>query len=116
MDWWSGEREIAMSFLRYARDIDLTQPAIVKKLREAGYTVEILGRPVDLAVRRIDWPPGIFLFGEAKTPNNKGLVVLRKDREDQHKFCLAHRVSYWLSPEQALNECDAMSIRLGEAA
>lgn len=68
-----------MSLPRFAARVDSTQKAIVAALRHAGADVEIIRQPCDIAVRLRGWPPGMFLFLEAKPESHK------KGRADQEK-------------------------------
>ncbi len=88
--------------MRRAAKVDSTQAEIVKGLRDAGYHVTIMKLPVDLAVRKSGWPPSIFAFLESKTPDAKGRVRERKDRETQNKFRAAHGVPAVCSSREAL--------------
>ena len=92
-----------MSYMRYARKNDKSQPEAVAELRKLGYIVEIIGKPVDVMVRHHLWPENVWCVAEFKTPNAKGEVVMRKDRVDQQSFCNDHNVPYWTGIESALN-------------
>lgn len=82
---------------------DTTQAAIVKALRERGYTVEIIGEPVDLAVRHYLWKRNFWIFAEAKTANRTdGSYVPDKKQEEQIQYCIRHCIPYWTTPEQAI--------------
>lgn len=74
-----------MSFNRYARRPDESQPAIVEALRNAGWSVWIIGRPVDL----LCWKPGRgFRCLEAKTAYGKKnpKAVIDKRQKEQIEF------------------------------
>lgn len=92
---------------KYARKVDASQPEIVKALRKAGYTVCIIGQPVDLAIRHHAWKAGMFMLMEAKTPTATGKRRARRDQEAQEAFCREHGVTYALTPEQALEAVGA---------
>lgn len=74
-----------MSFNRYARNSDASQPEIVKALRDAGWSVWIIGRPVDL----LCWKAGRgFRCLEAKTARGKRnpKAVIDKRQKEQIEF------------------------------
>lgn len=74
-----------MTFNRYARRPDESQAAIVKALRDAGWHVWIIGRPVDL----LCWKEGRgFRCLEAKTPRGKKnpKAVIDKRQKEQIDF------------------------------
>jgi hypothetical protein len=54
---------------RYALRVDANQGEIVRALEEAGYQVEVIGKPVDLLVGNAK--TGRFMFQEAKVPGGK---------------------------------------------
>lgn len=66
---------------------DDAEPAIVDALQTAGFEVERMGKPVDLAVRRAWYPRGINVLLECKTlkPNGK-FPSLDKRQEKQNSF------------------------------
>jgi hypothetical protein len=82
---------------RHAKRADANQPEIVKALRKAGVTVEIIGRPVDLACRLPSYPPGMFKLLELKSGKRK-----RKDQPEQDEFMAAHGVPRVETAEQAI--------------
>ena len=57
-----------MSHARYAKKIDVNQPAIVEALRKMGASVEHIARPVDLVVGYA----GITRLVEIKNPEHYG--------------------------------------------
>jgi hypothetical protein len=68
-----------MSFNRYDRKVDSTQPEIVKALRAVGVRVEIISRPVDLlTLYRGRWQP-LEVEGTVKKRT-------RRDQERQKAF------------------------------
>ena len=93
-----------MSFKRpQIHRADLTIGAIVEELRNRGYIVVIIGRPVDLLIRHPSWPLNIWRLLEGKSPSGKaGTLKLRKDQEEQQKFCAEHGVPYAMSGFEAL--------------
>jgi hypothetical protein len=91
-----------MSKLRRAAKADISQPQIVSDLRKAGFDVEILGLPVDLAVRRKNWPPSLFVMIEIKTPRKNGAITLDKRQVRQVEFCRVHGVQYICTSQEAL--------------
>jgi hypothetical protein len=75
--------------MRRAARKDESQRDIVNGLRDAGYEVVVLGRPVDLLI-------GIWAgyckvshwkLLEVKTPTKGGKIRLRKDQQAQQDFC-----------------------------
>lgn len=92
-----------MSYARYARKVDTTQETIVVELRARGYIVIIIGRPTDLLIRHHSWPNNIWRLLECKSPSGKAQQLrLRKDQEEQRKFCETHKVPYAISAVEAL--------------
>lgn len=92
-----------MSYARYARRTDATQEIIVGELRTCGYIVIIIGRPTDLLIHHPNWPRNIWRLLECKSPSGKAQKLrLRKDQEEQRKFCEEHRVPYAISAGEAL--------------
>lgn len=82
---------------------DTTSSAIVDELRTRGYIVVIIGRPTDLLVRHPTWPHNIWRLLECKSPSGKAQKLkLRKDQEEQRKFCEEHRVPYAIGAVEAL--------------
>lgn len=74
-----------MSFNRFAKRPDESQAAIVKALREAGWYVWIIGRPVDL----LCWKAGKgFRCIECKTARGKKdpKAVVDKRQKEQIQF------------------------------
>jgi hypothetical protein len=83
---------------------DTTIGAIVEELRNRGYIVVIIGRPVDLLIRHPSWPLNVWRLLEGKSPSGREQKLkLRKDQEDQQKFCAEHGVPYAISPLEALH-------------
>jgi len=77
---------------------DSSQNAIVEGLRAIpGVTVEIIGRPVDLAVRRSHWPPAVFKLLEAKSHKR-----VRKDQGKQIAFIEEHGISRVTTLDEAI--------------
>jgi hypothetical protein len=91
-----------VSFLRYARRADTTQPTIVDDLRSCGYTVIVIGKPVDVLVRHPTWPTNTWKLLELKTKNRKDGYKPRADQLEQAKFCEAQGVPYIFDTEMAL--------------
>lgn len=86
-----------MSFNRYARKADKSTQQIVDELRALGYTVEYVGKPVDLLVSHATWPLNTWKLIECKTPKGKaGVLKLRADQQKQQDFCAQHGVHYAL--------------------
>lgn len=74
-----------MSYNRYKRKTDTSQPDIVKALKDAGWHVWIIGRPVDL----LCWKRGRgFRCLEAKTARGKKnpKAVIDKRQKEQIEF------------------------------
>lgn len=82
---------------------DTTTSAIVTELRNRGYVVRHIGRPVDLLVTHPNWPHNTWKLLECKSPSPKGELKLRKDQEDQREFCEKNKVPYALSALEALH-------------
>lgn len=91
-----------MSLPRYAAKRDTSEPGIVEALKRAGFTVERLAKPVDLAVRRHWYPRGANVLLECKTPKPNGTLPERKDRAVQTAFCDAGGALKVGTPEDAL--------------
>jgi hypothetical protein len=68
----------------YARKVDSTQAEIVSGLRAAGYRVELIGEPVDLAVMVWSNNPRRWLWQFLEVKRKSGLR--RKDQPSQNKF------------------------------
>ena len=82
---------------------DTVQSSIIAALRKIGCTVQILGRPVDLAVRRDCWPAGMFMLMEAKSARKKsGAVKLDPRQSSQDAFVAAHGIPYVCTPLEAI--------------
>lgn len=93
-----------MSFKYQKSKPDTSKDAIVEELRNRGYVVHLVGRPVDCLVRHPSWPLNIWRLLECKSPSGKaGKLKLRKDQEEQQKFCAEHGVPYAISPLEALH-------------
>lgn len=60
-----------VSLNRYAKKRDIAERPIIEALERAGCEVWVLDKPVDLAVRRNCWPPGMVMLMEVKTGNEK---------------------------------------------
>lgn len=69
--------------LRFDARRDKSEPAIVDALKKAGYEV-FRDLPVDLAIRRSYWEPGVFLMLEAKTPQKRGGMRNRREQAKQN--------------------------------
>lgn len=93
-----------MSLNRYAKKKDLTQDAIVKAIRGAGWFVWVLDKPVDLLCWR---PDRGFRLLESKSKRKKdGKAVLDKRQKDQMFFCEFTGTPYVTTPEEALKELE----------
>lgn len=83
---------------------DTTAPAIIEELQKYGYVIYRIGRPVDLLITHPSWPLNTWKLLEAKSPSGReAKLKLRKDQEDQQKFCAEHGVPYAISPLEALH-------------
>ena len=82
---------------------DTTTDTIVSELRKRGYVVKHIGRPVDLLITHPRWPHNTWKLLECKSPSPKGELKLRKDQEEQRKFCEDNRVPYAICALEALN-------------
>jgi hypothetical protein len=104
-----------MGFNRYARRADKSTQGIVDELRALGYTVEYVGRPVDLLVTHPSWPPNTWRLVECKTPKGKkGELKLRADQAKQQAFCATNGVPYVITPVAALTWLQANPIQSAE--
>jgi len=84
-----------MSFRRPHSKPDASTQTIVDELRAVGYVVIYVSRPTDLLVTHPSWPPNTFRLLECKSPKGKkGVLKLRKDQDDQYRFCMEHGVPY----------------------
>lgn len=81
---------------------DTSQKTILEALDEAGYEYWVIGWPDDILVRKHSWRPNWFRMLSVKTPDAKGRIRIRKDQDEQNKFCLTHGVPRVGTPEQAL--------------
>lgn len=94
--------------MRRASKVDLSQQAIVEGLRAHGFRVEIIGRPVDLLITRLDdlvgryAKPYNWALLELKTPTKSGKVRKRKDQEKQDEFIRETGTPVVTTLEQAL--------------
>lgn len=99
-----------MSFKRQQiTRVDANQPEIVEALRAAGCDVEIIGRPVDLLVRRRSWgwAQNMWTLMEVKDPTKTGRTYTMQPSKaakmkKQLEFIAAHNVPVVTTPEQAL--------------
>lgn len=106
---------MSFRFIRHRKDN--SQDPIVEGLEKAGYTVERDGK-VDLLVRHPTWESNRWVKLEAKTKNRKEGFKPRKDQEDQTQYCIAHRIPYVMTIEDALEylkRCHAQ-LRIGRVA
>jgi hypothetical protein len=86
--------------VRYARNKDTTQDAIVAAIRAAGWQVYFVGEPCDLFV----YKNGVWRAIECKTPRNKkGDPKLDKRRKAQAEFCELTNTPYITSPQMAMD-------------
>lgn len=99
-----------MSFKRQqVTRTDANQPEIVNALRAAGCDVEIIGRPVDLLVRRRawGWAQNMWTLIEVKDPTKTGRTYTMQPSKaakmkKQLDFIAAHQVPVVTSVEEAL--------------
>ncbi len=93
-----------MSYNRYARRADATTATIVTELRNRGYVVTHIGRPVDLLITHPSWPHNTWKLLECKSPSGKEQKLkLRKDQQEQREFCEKNKVPYAISALEALH-------------
>ena len=79
--------------MRRAAKVDTVQPGIVSDLEKLGFEVVKLKLPVDLAIRKRNWPGGLFLLAECKTPTKAGhKPPPRGDRKAQTAFIAKHAI------------------------
>ena len=88
--------------MRRAAKVDASQPGIVDALEDAGYRVEIIGLPVDLAVL-IPRTTGVFQMLECKTLTKSGKVPKDKRQQDQQQFLEETGTPIVGTPQQALD-------------
>lgn len=88
-----------MTLPRFAARVDSSQKAIVAALRHAGADVEIIRQPCDIAVRVRGWPPGMFLFLEAKPESHR---KARADQAKQEAKLQRYGIKVVRTPEEAL--------------
>lgn len=92
-----------MSLNRFAAKRDESEKGIVSALEAAGYTVQRLAKPVDLAVRRAWYPRGVNVLLEVKTPRGKiGTLRVRKTQAAQNAFVESGGAIKIGTPEAAL--------------
>lgn len=93
-----------MSLNRYDAKRDTAEPLIVSALTSAGYEVQRLPRPADLAVRKPWYPRGVNLLLEVKTPQGKlGTLRVRKSQTAQNAFLERGGALKVGTPEAALD-------------
>lgn len=76
---------------RYSAKVDISQPGIVKALRNLGDHVAIIGRPVDLLVRT----RSTYWTAECKTPGGnqrREMPVQIEHREDAQDHNAPHYI------------------------
>ena len=84
--------------------IDSSQPEIVEGLRDEGIAVEIIGFPVDLAVKRKEW--GLFwMLIECKP---EGWTKWSKHQKAQQEFCETHGIPIVKNLAEALAALEAV--------
>jgi hypothetical protein len=96
--------------MTYARKVDQSQAEIVKGLRDAGYWVEVIRRPVDLVVglKKFNLKTEDFrsvyswTLLEVKTPTNSGKRRNRTDQALQDQFIKETGTPVVMTLQQAL--------------
>lgn len=79
--------------MRRAAKVDTVQQEIVRDLQKLGWDVVKLKLPVDLAIRKRNWPGGLFMMAEVKTPTKSGKKPApRGDRKAQTAFIAQHAI------------------------
>jgi hypothetical protein len=92
-----------MSYRNHFDKPDKVTQQIVDELRALHFSVEFVGRPVDLLVRKAAWPPNRWAMIEVKRPaNKKGEPKLDKRQKDQAEFCAEYGVPYVTNTLQAI--------------
>jgi hypothetical protein len=91
----SDEAQVTLN--RYAARNDYSQPDIVKALRAVGFTVDIIGWPVDLLLHS---PTNKVSLMECKNEDWNG--KWSKKQKDQKRYVKEHGVPVVTTPEQAL--------------
>lgn len=103
-----------MSLNRYAAKRDSSEPLIVQALEAAGYDVQRLPKPADLAVRRPWYPRGLNMILEVKTPRGKvGTLRVRKTQIAQNLFIGRGGAITVGTPEAALEALHAFEVYQG---
>jgi hypothetical protein len=95
--------------MRRAARVDNVQAEIVEGLRKLGYTVVVIGRPVDLLVvhPRLK-PPFHAAILEVKSCTKSGARRVRRDQPEQDRFIADNRVPVVMSLDQALHVLEGL--------
>lgn len=96
--------------MRRAAKVDTAQQSIVDGLRAAGYRVEIIGRPVDLAIRvqLFGSTSPTWVFMEVKTPTKSGKRRPRADQEAQERFIRETGCPVVMNLQEALRALESL--------
>jgi hypothetical protein len=113
--------------MRHLHRVDTAQQEIVDGLRSAGYRVEIIGRPVDLLVGKVEvvWDTEPVMISntsaygsthdrwkwtpmEVKTPTKSGKRRKRTDQADQDAFIAETGTPVVKSLEEALTALNGL--------
>lgn len=103
-----------MSLNRYAQRRDTSEKSIVDALESAGFDVQRMSKPVDLAVRRTWYPRGVNILLECKTPRGKvGTLRVFKKQVLQTRFIDRGGAIKVGTPEAALEAMHAWEVLHG---
>jgi hypothetical protein len=92
-----------LSFRRHSDKPDKVTQQIVDELRALHFSVEFVGRPVDLLIRKPSWPVNRWAMLEVKRPANKKMEPrLDKRQKAQAEFCEEYGVPYVTNTLQAI--------------
>ena len=97
-----------MTMPRYAARRDTAEADVIDALERAGFHVWALDYPVDLAIRKDSWAPGMVQLLEVKSRRKKdGTYVKDKRQGAQSKFLEATGCPVVTSPLEALQAVGA---------
>lgn len=96
--------------MRRAAKVDTSQQSIVDGLRAHGYRVEIIGKPVDLAiyVQPFGSTTATWMFMEVKTPTKSGKRRPRADQEAQERFIRETGTPVVMNLQEALKALESL--------
>ena len=98
-----------MSIKRWNTKRDSAEPPIIDALERVGFEVWPMDFPCDLAVRKSNWPPGMFQFLEVKTGRGKkGTVSKDRRQAKQQAFIASTGTPIVRTPIEALRAIGAV--------